>query len=92
MVEKSISNNEIIATIILFASTLFIFQSFLLSQSQDNNINNINNVYAQPDLIGTTSGNNAPSTDILNLATGYKIEPVVWNLTAPDTVTFDDDG
>ena len=39
----------------------------------------------------TTSGNNAPSTDILNLATGYKIEPVVWNLTAPDTVTFDDE-
>ena len=92
MVEKSISNKEIIATIILFASILFIFQSFLLSQSQDNNINNINNAYAQPDLIGTTSGNNAPNTDILNLATGYTIEPVVWNLTAPDSVTFDDDG
>ena len=60
MVEKSISNKEIIATIILFASILFIFQSFLFSQSQDNNINN--NAYAQPDLIGTTSGNNAPST------------------------------
>ena len=68
MVEKSISNKEIIATIMLFASILFIFQSFLLSQSQDNNINN---TYAQPDLIGTTSGNNAPNTDILNLATGY---------------------
>ena len=90
MVEKSISNKEIIATIILFASILFIFQSFLLSQSQDSNINN--NAYAQPDLIGTTSGNNAPNADILNLATGYTIEPVVWNLTAPDSVTFDDDG
>ncbi len=65
----------------------------MISQSQDNNINNINNnAYAQSDLIGTTSGNNAPNTDILNLATGYTIEPVVWNLTASDTVIFDDEG
>ncbi len=93
MVEKSISNKEIIATIILFASTLFIFQS-LISQLLDNNINN--NAYAQSytqiDLIGTTSGNNAPNIDIFNLPPGYTIEPVVWNLTFPDSITFDDNG
>jgi hypothetical protein len=65
MVEKSISNKEIIVTIILFASTLFIFQSFLLSQSQDNNINNINNAYAQPDLIGTLRGSDTPQSAAL---------------------------
>jgi glucose/arabinose dehydrogenase len=88
MVEKSISNKAIIATIILFASTLFIFQ-YLLSQLSDNNNYN---AYAQSELIGNTSGNNAPNIDIFNLTTGYTIEPVVWNLTAPDSVTFDDNG
>ena len=94
MVEKNISNKEIIATMMLFASILFIFQSFLLSESQDNNINK--NVYAQSyaqsELIGTTSGNNAPNIEIFKPITGYTIEPVVWNLTAPDSVTFDDNG
>ena len=93
MVEKSISNKEIIATIILFASTFFILQS-LLSQLLDNNSNNnaYGQSYAQSDLIGTTSGNNAPNIDIFNLTPGYTIEPIVWNLTAPDSVTFDDNG
>ena len=90
MLEKSnISNKEIIVTIILFASTLFIFQ-YLFSQFPDDNINK--NAYAQSELIGNTSGDNAPRTDIFNLTTGYTIEPVVWNLTAPDSITFDDDG
>ena len=93
MVEKSISNKKIIATIILFASTFFILQS-LLSQLLDNNSNNnaYGQSYAQSDLIGTTSGNNAPNIDIFNLTPGYTIEPIVWNLTAPDSVTFDDKG
>jgi glucose/arabinose dehydrogenase len=94
MVEKSIvSTQQIIATkiiitiIIIFASTVFIFES-LFSQFSDNN-----NAYAQSaKLIGNTSGNNAPNTDIFKLTTGYTIEPVVWNLTAPDSITFDDDG
>ncbi len=88
MVEKSISNKEMIATIILFASTLFIFESLFSQWSDDNN--NINNAFAQSELIATTSGNNAPDTDIFNLTTGYTIEPVIWNLTAPDSITFDD--
>ena len=79
MLEKSnISNKEIITTIILFASILFTFQ-YLVSPLQDDNINN--NAYAQSaELIGNTSGDNAPSTDIFNLTTGYTIEPIVWNL------------
>ena len=38
------------------------------------------------------SSSNKPSTEIFNLTSGYKIEPVVWNLTAPDSVTFDNEG
>jgi glucose/arabinose dehydrogenase len=33
-----------------------------------------------------------PSADIFNIPSGYKIEPVLWNLTLPNTVTFDDNG
>jgi len=46
----------------------------------------------QLDIVGNTSGNNAPSIDKFNLTSGYSIEPIVWNLTAPDTSTFDDNG
>ena len=89
MVEKSIlSNQQIITTIIiLFTLTLFIFES-LFSQ-----LSEYNNAYAQSaELIGNTSGDNAPNIEIFNLTTGYTIEPVVWNLTAPDSITFDDYG
>ena len=93
MVEKGISNKEIIATVILFALTLFIFQS-LFSQLLGNNINN--NAYAQSytqtDLIVILSGSHAPHGVSLMCMTGYTIEPVVWNLTAPDSITFDDNG
>jgi hypothetical protein len=78
-----ISNKGIIFIILLFASTLFIF-NLLFSQFSDDNINN--NAYAESaKLIDNTSGNNAPNFDIFNITTGYTIEPVVWNLTAPDT-------
>ena len=46
----------------------------------------------QIDIVGNTSGNNAPITDNFNLTSGYSIEPIVCNLTAPDTLTFDDNG
>jgi glucose/arabinose dehydrogenase len=46
----------------------------------------------QLDIVGNTSGNNIPSIDNFNLTSGYSIEPIVWNLTAPDTLTFDDNG
>jgi len=42
--------------------------------------------------IGNMSDANMPRTDIFNLTSGYKIEPVVWNLTASDSITFDNDG
>ena len=40
---------------------------------------------------GVNSGS-APSAANFNLPDGYSIEPVAWNLTAPDSVTFDDSG
>jgi glucose/arabinose dehydrogenase len=46
----------------------------------------------EPLVIGQINSSPKPSTDIFNLPPGYKIEPVLWNLTLPSTVTFDDNG
>ena len=46
----------------------------------------------EPLVIGQINSGSPPSTDIFNLPSGYKIEPVLWNLTLPSTVTFDDNG
>ena len=74
---------------ILVVSTLFTLDSsFSLQQSKNRNAF----AYSYSELIGNTSGSNAPKTDIFTVPPGYTIKPVVWNLTAPDTVTFDDKG
>jgi glucose/arabinose dehydrogenase len=41
------------------------------------------------DLAAINSGN-PPSVSHFNLPPGYRIEPVMWNLTLPSSVTFDD--
>src|SRR5918997_5968077 len=43
----------------------------------------------QSDLAAINSGN-PPSISQFNLSPGYRIEPVMWNLTLPSSVTFDD--
>jgi glucose/arabinose dehydrogenase len=44
------------------------------------------------DLMAINSGN-PPSTENFNITKkGYKIEPVLWNLTLPSAATFDDKG
>src|ERR671921_386276 len=42
-------------------------------------------------IIGSTSGDNAPRTDNFKLTSGYTIEPIVWNLTLPSSITFDNE-
>jgi|GEM_PF-1862181 len=42
--------------------------------------------------VAHVNSGSAPGTANFDLPDGYKIEPVAWNLTAPDSVTFDDDG
>jgi glucose/arabinose dehydrogenase len=46
----------------------------------------------EPLVMGQINSGPQPSSDIFNLPPGYKIEPVLWNLTLPSTVTFDDNG
>ena len=82
-----------ITVTILLISILFVVDYSLGLSNNNNN----NKIYAleQTEIIGNTpnsSTTEAPSTDMFNLTSGYTIEPVVWNLTAPDSLTFDDSG
>ncbi len=81
--ERIKSYTTIITTIISFA-LMFLFINSLQFENKD--------ALAQSELIAKTSGENAPSTDNFNLTSGYNIEPVVWNLNAPDSLTFDENG
>jgi glucose/arabinose dehydrogenase len=41
---------------------------------------------------GIINSGKPPSTNVFNVVPGYKIQPILWNLTLPSTVTFDDNG
>ena len=41
---------------------------------------------------GIINSGKPPSASIFNIMPGYKIQPVLWNLTLPSSVTFDDNG
>jgi hypothetical protein len=45
----------------------------------------------QMDLMAINSGK-PPNTTNFNLTKGYTIQPVLWNLTLPSSLTFDDKG
>ena len=76
---------------------LIAFTSYMIFLNLDISWQDQQSVYAESeakvDLIGSTSDNNTPpSISNFNLTSGYTIKPVVWNLTAPDSLTFDDKG
>ena len=41
--------------------------------------------------LGDLNSGNPPSVDHFNITTGYRIEPVIWNLNLPTSVTFDNE-
>jgi glucose/arabinose dehydrogenase len=45
---------------------------------------------SQIELVAINSGDPPPPINHFNLPPGYRIEPVIWNLTLPSSVTFDD--
>ncbi|MGI0020570.1 MAG: hypothetical protein ACREAY_08870 [Nitrososphaera sp.] len=46
----------------------------------------------KPPGVSLINSGKPPGTSNIKLPDGYRIEPVAWNLTAPDSVTFDDKG
>ena len=68
---KSNERIKVYATITIIVSFALMFL-FIPSLQFENK-----NALAQSELIGKTSGDNAPSTDNFNLTSGYTVEPVV---------------
>jgi glucose/arabinose dehydrogenase len=91
---------------LLFAFILF-FSSTLTSLLTSDSILTMPKVFAQTPLRPLVSNGPPPEALIINglinsgkppspsnfkLPPGYKIQPVLWNLTLPSSVTFDDNG
>ncbi len=51
-----------------------------------------NRIMLAPELKVTINSGPAPTTDNFQLPPGYHIQPVLWNLTLPSSVTFDEKG
>lgn len=73
---------------------LSIFLSAIASSSTINNTASAQSVMSHPTplVTGAVNSGKPPSNNILKIAPGYKIEPILWNLTIPSTITFDDNG
>jgi glucose/arabinose dehydrogenase len=79
-----------IISLLILSSTIILFYTL------DNSYSVHAQGYAAPPepLIpqGIINSGKPPSTNIFNIVPGYKIQPILWNLTLPSTVTFDDNG
>jgi glucose/arabinose dehydrogenase len=49
-------------------------------------------LHLSPELTVAYNSGPPPSTSVLNLPPGYKVQPVLWNLNIPGSVAFDDKG
>lgn len=49
-------------------------------------------LHLSPDLMVTVNSGPPPSSTMLSLPRGYKIEPVLWNVNLPSSFAFDDKG
>jgi glucose/arabinose dehydrogenase len=87
---KKIISSTILSSILLFSSLTMILSVYSIDQK----------VFGQGGLVppeplvpqGLINSGKKPNTEIFNLFPGYKIEPILWDLTLPSTVTFDDNG
>jgi glucose/arabinose dehydrogenase len=92
--QKAGSMKHTAITIILVLSTFSIAVVYLNFLLITTNIASAQSAMSPPASLvtGIINSGNPPSADTMKLPPGYKIEPVLWNLTIPSTVTFDDNG
>lgn len=79
---KKIAQSVFTATMLVL-STISIASSFTTHPEA---------VAQKPPNLSVINSGAKPTLDNLKLASGYKMEPVFWNLTLPSAVTFDDKG
>lgn len=99
-VNPSRRGNKKVLSAILLAAVLA-FAVFAVSSNSSSLLAAPSIAYAQmaeqqltfaPELETVPNSGPAPSTSNFNLPTGYKIEPIAWNLTLPGPMTADDKG
>ena len=73
--------------IIIFSLLHFLFITLLFT-----NIEAIEEESKQQELTNTNSASSFPTIDIFKIPQGYNIEPILWNLSLPTSITFDDKG
>ena len=86
------NKNKATTTYAIFTAAILVLSAFYIATTTAFAIQSGTNIESiEPGLMTVNSGN-PPSTEILDLPEGYTIEPVVWNLTLPNAVTFDGNG
>ena len=75
--------------LISFSSIYFVFDNVFTLQI-GSSLSLLPILALESELVDLNSGN-PPSVDHFNITTGYRIEPVIWNLNLPTSVTFDNE-
>ncbi len=80
-----------LSSLITITIAIILFSSFFSGAIINNQQQQIFASEKPPDLKVINSGAK-PTVGNFNLTSGYKMEPLLWNLTLPTSVTFDDKG
>jgi glucose/arabinose dehydrogenase len=88
------SNAGIKISYVITLSLLLVLSIFLSATSLTIKSTSAQSAMSHPSplVTGVVNSGKPPTNAILKIAPGYKVEPVLWNLTLPSTVTFDSNG
>src|SRR5919205_3268055 len=89
--ESKIANKSKIAAIIatILISSIFTVTSSLIFNNNANALQQLQFPKSQQLDLNAINSGKPPITSNFNLMKGYIIQPVLWNLTLPSAVTFD---
>ncbi len=86
------NKNKATAAYAIFTAAILVLSAFTIATTAAFAIQSGTNIQSSEPSLMTINSGNPPSTETLDFPEGYTIEPVVWNLTLPNAVTFDGNG
>jgi glucose/arabinose dehydrogenase len=103
--KKIVYTTSIISSLSAFVLLLYLVSPYFSFHDLQNSIPSVSAIsqdqqftklsqklHFSPELTVTINSGRPPNVGNFNLTKGYKIEPVLWNLTLPSSVAFDDKG
>jgi hypothetical protein len=103
--KKIVYTTSIISALLTFFLLLYLGTPYLSFHDLQNSIPSVSAIsqdqqfttlpqklHFSRDLTVTINSGQPPDVGNFNVTKGYKIEPVLWNLTLPSSVAFDDTG